>query len=423
MTALTTRPDDLRLAAQSLQRARAELEATAVLVSRATQESAAGWQGVAALAQRAATARVHGAVLARCSPVGEVSGALARLADQAAVAQTRVRTAQRDADVAAAERARAIRQLGLVTDPAELEALRQRITRLEVVIRRSDDEIARVEDRLERARQRLEQVLRDSWLGVGVDDLADLVNAAKGLAPVWRGGGLVIVGGRVLLNAGRLARSLDPVADILIRARLDRLLKVVLKRPLLALVTLAPARVAVPVVVISDALPDLVDGGGYEGWQGFTVRVTAALAIPGSVAMVMPHPMAAGIGAITVGAYYLAKGGLALYDHRLLLLQVGARIYRRREQIIDVARTVLKPTPALPLGPLGPIAPAVPGVRDLLSELPRLGEVIRRLPAVGGPIGLPQVPIDTGPRLPVVPPPSLGVVGAGVLLPRLGRLF
>lgn len=423
MTALATRPEDLRLAAQSLLRARAELEQVAALVSRAAQDSASGWQGVAALGQRAATTRVHAAVLARCAPVSEVSGALARLADQALEAQAAVRAAQREGEVASAERARAIRLLATATDPVVQEALRQRIVILEVVLRRSHDEVARAEERLEQGRQWVDQVLRDSWLGVGVDDLTDLVRAGEGVGPVWRGGGLVIVGSRVVVNAVRLGRTLDPVAQVLIRARLERLLTVVLKRPLLALVTMVPARFAVPVVVISDAVPDLVDGGGYEGWQGVTLRVTAAVAIPGSVAMVMPHPMVAGVGAITVGAYYLAKGGFALHDHRLFLTQVAARIYRRRAQIADIARQVLRPSPAFPLGPLGPMGPMLPGAGDLLSDLPRLGEVLRRLPAIGAPIGVLQVPIDTGPRLPVIPPPALGVLGAGVLLPRLRRLF
>ncbi|QDO89121.1 hypothetical protein FNH13_12945 [Ornithinimicrobium ciconiae] len=423
MTALATRPDDLRLAAQTLVRGRAELEEVAARLTRAAQESTSGWQGVAALGQRTATARMHAAVVARCAPVSEVSSALADLADQAAHAQSVVRAAQRDAQEAGAERSRLIRSLSTVTDPVELEVLRQRITVLEVMIRRSGDEIAWAENQLERGRQWVDRVLRDSWLGVGVDDLADLVQAGEGLAPLWRGGGLVVVGGRVLLSSVRLARAFDPFARAVIEARLDRLLKVVMKRPVLALLTMAPARVIVPVVVISGAIPDVIDGGGYEGWQGFTLRVTAALAIPGAVAMVMPHPVVAGIGAVTVGGYYLAKGGFALHDHRILLAQVGAQIYRRRHEIVKIATTVLRPSPAFPLGPLGPMAPLVPRPRDLLDELPRLEELRSLLPGIGGPIGVPRVPIELGPRLPAIPLPSLGVVGAGLLLPRLGRLF
>src|SRR5690606_6752064 len=141
--------------------------------------------------------------------------------------------------------------------------------------------------------------------GIGVDDLGDLIQAGKGLAPLRRGAGLVVVGSRVLLSSVQLAGTLDPFARAVIQTRLDRLLKIVMKRPVLALLTMTPARIVVPVVVISDAIPDVRDGGGYEGWQGVTVRATAALAIPGSVAMVMPHPVVAGVGAVTVGAYYL----------------------------------------------------------------------------------------------------------------------
>lgn len=423
MTALATRPEDLRQAAQSLARARVDLAEIAELVSRSAQGSEAGWQGLAALGQRAATARVHAAVVARCVPVERASAALDTFSIQAEQARAEVRAAQRDGQTAETERARLLRLLATVTEPAELESLRQRLGTVEVAIRRSADQVISIEAGLEQARRVLDQALRDSWLGMGVDDLIDLINAGKGAAPIWRGGGLVLVGARVLINTARLARPLDPFAQALVQSRMDRLLKAVMKRPLVALLTMLPARFIVPVVVISDAVPDVMDGGGYDGWQGVTVRVTAALAIPGSMAMVMPHPVAAGIGAIAVGAYYLAKGGFALYDHRLLLAQVAARAYGRRHEIIDVAKKILQPTPAFPLGPLGPMYPVLPRASEALSELPRLGDLLRQLPVLGAPIGVPQVPIRTGPRLPAIPPPPLAPISLGLLLPKIGRLF
>ncbi|MCK0111272.1 hypothetical protein MWU75_03850 [Ornithinimicrobium sp. F0845] len=423
MTALATRPEDLRVAARRLQVAREEMGELATRLVTADTVTATTWQGAAALGHRMATQRVVAAVRDRCGPVGDSAAALDTLAGQADRERAIVHAAQRERAEATAERLRQIGLLNVVTDPGEVAAIRARIMALESVIRRADDAIAWAEERLEQGRRIVDRVLRDSWLGVGVDELGDLIGAGSEVAPVWRGGGLVVVGTRVLLASVRLARDLDPFARFALEARLAKLLTVVRKTPIFFLLTRLPYRFVVPLVVIHDAWPDVRDGGGYEGWRGFTLRVTAALAIPGSVAMVLPHPVVAGIGAVTVGAYYLVKGGYAFYDHRLLLTRVGLEVYERRHEIIRVARKVLQPTEAFPLGPLGPMYPLLPNARDLLSDLPRLEELSRYLPPWGHFMPLVQAPIEAGPRLPAIPPPSLGVVGAGIVLPRLIRLF
>ncbi|WP_109474730.1 hypothetical protein [Ornithinimicrobium cavernae] len=423
MTALATRPEDLRLAARTLHGAAAELEEVAARLGRSGATASGGWQGVAALGHQVATERVRAVVLGRCAPAHDAAGSLAVLADQAEHAVAAVRSAQRARDEATAERIRQITLLGTVTDPLEIAAIRERIMCSDRVIRRAEDEIAWVEERLEQGRRAAEEVLRSSWLGIGLGELGDLVRAGQEIAPVWRGGSLLVVGTRVLLATAGLARELSPVARLALEARLLRLLRVVRKPPIIFVLSRLAFRVVIPLTVIPAAWSDLRDGGGYEGWRGVTLRVTAALAIPGSVAMVVPHPVVAGLGAVTVGAYYLAKGGFAIYDHRLLLAQIAQRVLARRHDIIRTARKVLQPSPALPLGPLGSLGPMVPRAKELLSDLPDLDELARYLPAIGGPIAVPDVPIGTGARLPAVPPPALGVIGSGILLPSLRRLF
>ncbi|NLG20377.1 MAG: hypothetical protein GX555_02950 [Actinomycetales bacterium] len=422
MTALATRPDDLRLAARRLEVAGQGLGDLAARLAAADALTAGSWVGAAALGQQLATQRVVGALRARCAPAGQVAASLDAFAGQAEQARREVQAGQRQRADATAERVRQIGLLGTVTDPGVLAAIRARIVTLEGVIRRADDEIAWVEERLEQARRTVEQVLRDSW-PFDVDDLRDLVGAGKDVVPVWRGGGLLIVGARVLLTSARLARDLNPFVRFELETRLTRLLTVVHKTPVIFMLTRLSYRLVIPFVVISDAWPDVRDGGGYDGWRGFSLRVTAALAIPGSVAMVLPHPVVAGLGAVTVGAYYLVKGGHAIFDHRVLLMQVGKTVYERRHEIIRIARRVLQPTPSFPLGPLGPMYPLLPKARDVLSDLPRLQDLARYLPPWGTLMPIVQAPIEPGPRLPAVPPASLGPLGAAIVLPRLIGLF
>lgn len=401
----------------------AELGETAQRVRRAEAESASGWQGVAALGQRLATERVAAAVLARCGPVEQVASVVGVFADQAEQAQAVVRAAQGAKDDATAERARQLALIASATDPVVIEAARERIQALEQVIRRSDDEISWAERLLEKGRRTVDQMLRDSWAGLGLDDLADLITFGREAAPIWRGGGLVIVGTRVVLTTAKLARDLTPFARFALEAKLARLLAVVRKPPIVFALARLPFRVLIPLTVIPSAFEDLRTGGGYEGVQGFALRLSAAVAIPGSIAMVMPHPVVAALGSVSVGIYYLGKGGFAIWDHRLLLAQIGRKIFQRRGKIIETARRVLMPQPQFPLGPLGPLRPLAPDVKDLLDDLPRLRDLGRWVPGIGGPIAIPGVPIAPGPRLPAVPPPTLTGVGLGIVLPTIRKLF
>lgn len=423
MTALATRPQELRAAARSLVGVAAGLGEAGARIGQTQAETATGWQGTAALGQRLATERIATQIGLRRGPVEMVAGALGTFADQAEHAQTVVRVAQQARDQAVADRVRLIAMLATVTDPGQAEVLRERILRLEVAIRGHEDEISWVERQLEQGRTVLDRVLRDSWVGLGLEELRELVDAGREIAPIYRGGSLLIVGSRVVLTTVRMAKEFSPFARHILEARLDKLLKVVRKPPFLYLALRLPFRVLIPLTVIPDAWQDLWDGGGYTGVRGFTLRLTAAVAIPGSVAMVLPHPLVAGLGAISVGVYYAAKGGWAIWDHRILLGQVGRYVYQRRRKLLVTARRVLAPTPALPLGPLGPISPLLPGARKVLSDLPRLKEIGRLLPGVGGPITVPATPIAPGPRLPVVPSPSVGVVSVGILLPKIRKLF
>ena len=318
------------------------------------------------------------------------------------------------------------RQLGVLataTDPVVVAATRERIQQLEQVIRRSDDEISWAERMLDKARGTVDRMLRDSWGGVGIDDLEDLINLGREAAPIWRGGGLVIVGVRVVLTTAKLARDLNPFARFALEAKLAKLLKVVRKPPVIFLLSRLPFRVLIPLTVIPSAFEDLRTGDGYTGVRGFALRATAAVAIPGSVAMVLPHPVVAGLGAVSVGIYYVTKGGYAIWDQRMLLAQIGRTIFRKRAKIIATAKEILRPTVPFPLGPLGPINPLVPDAKEVLRDLPDLRDLGRWVPGIGGPTPIPGIPIAPGPRLPAVPPPTLTGVGLGIVLPTIRKLF
>src|SRR5699024_7060147 len=117
------------------------------------------------------------------------------------------------------------------------------------------------------------------------------------------------------------------------------------------------------------------------------------------------------------------QAGFPLWDPRQVPVAVAKGVYERRKRAIKTAWQVLQPSPAFPLGPLGPMAPLLPRAGDLLAEMPRLEDLARYIPAIGGAISMPQVPIEVGPRLPAISLPSLGVIGAGIVLPKLGDLF
>ncbi|WP_256843083.1 hypothetical protein [Ornithinimicrobium cryptoxanthini] len=421
MTALAVRPDDLRVAARSLVVAQRDLEELAARLARSDVSTAGGWQGVAALGQRAASGRVRTAVLARCGPLGSLARSLDTLADQGAGAQAVVRAAQRARDEAQAARRRQIDLLTTITEPVEAEAVRDRIMLLDRLIQRAQDEIDEAERGLERGRRVVEDLLQDSWLGQSWDDLSDLVTAGREVAPIWRGGSLVVVATRLLLTTAKAAREVSPFVRQMLDIKVARLLRAVMKPPAIALLAGPLGRLLVPIVVVSDAWPDLVDGGGYTGWRGGMVRVSAGLAIPGSVAMVMPHPVVAGAGGVTVGAYYLVKGGNAIYDNRQQIAKVGRYVWQNRETVKKVAHEMLRPRPGLPWGPLGPLVPTGDGLVPDLPDLPDLGDLRRFVPDIEVPLRLPDVPIGPGLRLPVVPPPSLLTVP--IVLPALRKLF
>lgn len=420
MTALDTRPADLRLVARNLTSAGQELNGLATQLLAARSSVAGSWTGLAAMGQAAATEQLVQALRQTNEPLEGMARTVEAFAARAEESRATVQEWQRRQAEANAERLRQIGLLHQATDPGLIATIKARIEELEHRLRWAQEEIARAEDWLEQGARILERVLGEAWAGI---DLDDLVRAGKDLVPVWRGGGLVIVGTRILLTVAHLGRELSPVLQVTLGKRLERLLWVVRKPGIVGFLIRLPYQVLIPLTVIRTAWPDLRDGGGYDGWQGFTLRVTATLAIPGSVAMVFPHPVVAGVGAVAVGSYYLVKGGLAVYNNPEVLIAIGRTIARRRNVIIDLARRAFGPTAGLPLGPLGPIGPLLrPG--EALSDLPKLSELGKYLPSFGRLMPIIQLPIEAGPRLPAIPPVATSPVGAGgLILPKLIRLF
>lgn len=432
MTALATHPEELRAASRALRQARSDLDDLERRLARVGQVAAAGWQGTAALAHQAALQRTRTAVQLRAAPVTELAQAMAELAQVGEEARATVRAAQDRRDRAEAERRILLRTLAEGDpDPSTLERLRL----LDRVLEQAAEESRRAEDRLARARQLVERVMRSSWPLFGVDDLGDLIDAGTDILPLWRGSTLVLVGSRILLVQRQLRGPLAPVTRLVLERRLADLMRLVARPPFVFLLTGAPARILIPVLVIKDAWPDVWDGGGYDGHRGVAIRITAAIAIPGSVAMMSPHPGVAAVGALTVGTYYLTKAGNGVVDHRQLLTRVVVTTWRNRDEIGRRVRRVIAPVVApsgelapllrAPLGPFGPARMISAGAGDLLDQLPHLPEHLRQLaPIVGRPLIPDQVPIPSGPRLPVIPTPTtVGAIGIGIALPKIGRLF
>lgn len=83
-------------------------------------------------------------------------------------------------------------------------------------------------------------------------------------------------------------------------------------------------------MVLVDAVPDTIDGGGYSGWRGGTTRVLAGAAVVGTIgAVVVAAPAAATVGLGAAAAYQLWTIGNTVYDNRKEIGRALSRTWRR----------------------------------------------------------------------------------------------
>ncbi|GAA1144232.1 hypothetical protein [Ornithinicoccus hortensis] len=441
MNPLTTSPEDLRDAARMLGRAVDEVGRFSVRVDRLECGTAGSWQGLAGIGQRSRMQSLRRSVHAWSGPLGDLAGTLAVTADHVEGSRERYRVLLARQETARHEVTSLRAGAGEPTDPvAEAERAR-RIEELERLLGRITaslhDEESALDRLLDTVRSRVEQAWPDDLSG----DLQTLIRVAAGVGGAWSGLQRLRRGGQLLWTVER-ARWVDLSVRLGLVERGQRLARALARAPWWSRWAGGPGIWAIPLTIIPTAARDLVTGGGYDGPRGAVTRVSGAVAIPASILLVVPvpEPRLKAVSAISLGAYGLWKGGNAVWDRREVIPPLAGAVWeearRRAEDLAEGLRPVV-------LGPLTPWAPELGGdvldwVRERVDDLAGrvdgestgwrefLNEVVEHygdvpltdlpdlpdpevtwddlLRDVGPWIGVPHVPIDTGPRLPVIPP-------------------
>lgn len=434
MTAVAARPEEISASARALAGTDLALREASRRCRAGADECAPAWQGAAALAQAARTRTVEAAATAAADQLAILVDALQRFATQCEAEQSTIRNLRW-------RRAEATRERDALSaapiDPADLLRAAQRAARLaelDNVIWRLDRLISDAEDRLEGLADTVESLVRHTvppWLP---GDLEGLGRTLGALASASKGGRLAVNGAMLLSLAVQHARNADLAGRLALVARMHPLFGMVTKAPSWAKLLGRFGPLAIPLTVWSSAVPDVHDGGGYSGWRGAVTRVSAGVAAAGSVAMLVPHPWVAGAGAVSVGAYVAWKAGNTIYDNREAVAHLAGMAWEEAQRRAAELGEVVKVADLLPWGPLGPVGPVLRpdtalwafergrdalelgqegiealryGWDDLLEALPGGAELpeeaARQVRRFGDPVGMPDVPVAPGIRLPVVP--------------------
>lgn len=434
MTAVAARPGEITAAARVLAGTDHGLREASGRCRASADECAPAWHGAAALAQGARTRTVESAVSAAADQLGILVAALERFAAQCEAEQSTIRSLRW-------RRAEATRERDALSaapvDPADLLRAAQRAARLaelDNVIWRLDRLVFGSEDRLEGLAGTLESLIRHTgppWLP---GDLEGLGRTLGALGSASKGGRLVVTGAMLLGLAVQHARNADLTGRLALVARMHPLFGAVTKVPSWAKLLGRFGPLAIPLTVLSSALPDLRDGGGYTGWRGTVTRVTAGVAAAGSLAVLVPNPWVAGAGAVSVGAYTAWKAGNTIYDNREAVAHLAGMAWEEAKRRAAELGEMVEAADLLPWGPLGPVGPVLHpdtalwafergrdtlelgqegievlrrGWDDLVDALPGGPELpeeaARHVRRFGDPVGVPDVPVGPGVRLPVVP--------------------
>ncbi len=415
MSPTAASPPELRSAARSLAAAQDDLDRLAGRAAR-TPCPTAQWWGLAALEQQASTEVLLSVLSRTVGPLGELSRAAERLAEVSEQTQRTVGRLGAQHEAASRERALVI---AAPVDPTDLAAVARRAARigeLDRLLERIGIDRCDAEGALDAVCRQVQGQVERSWPQDLAQDLRTLGEVGFGVFKVYNGARQIGTGVQLLRLSVRYASAID------LRVRLELLIRI---RGLVTAVGKVPwwasrlgpfGALLVPLTVTPPAWADLRDGGGYQGARGTITRITAALAIPGSVAIALPVPSAhlKAFGAITVGAYGAWKGGNYLYDNPEITVLLGHAAWHEARRRAGELGDLIGPTPRMPWGPLGPLGPVIgtePGrgwvrdrAEDLIDDLPELpGQWDRFARQLGEPIRLDDLPIAPGPRLPVVP--------------------
>lgn len=376
---LAADPHALEQAATHLGRVEEELQAASRGAGAVLTAAPAAWAGAAGLAHRARVEELGGLVRDAAPAAGRLCVAVRCYADTVTGEQRTVLRLRDRARSAEAERRRLLAVPPDPTDPAALVLWRSRVSELEREVAAARAAIDAAVERWQEAVTGLERALRSLPPGL----VPALVVAGGAVSAARRGGTLLARGARVLGLSASRARAADLAARAALDDRLARVVGTLRRVPPWLRVAGRLGPWAIPMQVTRTAVPDVVRGGGHSGWRGGITRVLAGLAIPGSVALLVPNPWAVGAGAVTVGAYYLWRAGTRVWDHRRQLSGLGRSAWDR---LVATSRTLLRRSRTAAARAVR--APARPGRAPLPAlapgSVPRLPVVPRVGPATAG---------------------------------------
>jgi hypothetical protein len=403
VTALAISAADLRWAAGRLS-SQADHGISLAARVRAMTPPPDGWSGLAALQAghaRESWARSLGVVV---DPLEELASWVSSFAEEVDAAQHDIRTWRERHQAWAAETARMEVLLATADDQVRPVLMRRR-DELLALARTAEQQIDATESQVREAAGVLAERLDGLWSDPASTVLQEVHQLRGAVVQAGRAGVTLLASGHVLRLAVHYARS----ADLAVRAALLDDARLAARWVMTgASAGRAVSRFAVvktPVLVWLTAVPDVMTGGGYGGRRGMTTRLLAGAALPASVGVFVPHPLAIGASLAVLGAYSLWSAGNLLYDHRRVPARVGSELHRagrsgaaRLTGVVRSAREAADDTLAW--------------ARDRLDDgLGLLGkEVNSAADVVGAPVAAPPPAVEQ-PRLPAVPAQQIVPVG------------
>lgn len=329
---LAVDPGELRCAAAALRSMAAALEESSRTVSTTGDDGS--WLGLAALEQAARRAETATMLNALAEPVRGVAEGLDRVALVAEDTGDRVRRHRLASDDLEQERCRLV-ATGPPAEPvaalqwgSRLDDLREHRARLESLVDQARAEFT------EAQRALAARVERDlgSELYALLGTLALFHEAARRVRTGWGAARMQVTAAWAVHRLHRMRVAGGERTVHVVSSRLHDAARRLRGRPpgWVAKVPVAGRRVAavgargVPLLVLPDALPKVVDGGGYDGVRGGTTRVLAGAAVVGVVAAVAAPGVVTG-GAVAVGAYQVWALGNWAYDNRRDLGRAAGR--------------------------------------------------------------------------------------------------
>lgn len=305
-------------------------------------------------------------------------------------------------------RSEAQRLVGTIqsVDAVTAVVLEQRRHELLAAMVSGEEALARLNAEFEAQGEQLGRAVMDSWpVQLAIDGLA-VHQIYRGFKLGSSGLRQAAAGTGILSLAIRLSKTVDLGARSKILREMWLLAEVARRVGPTAKVPLKFLPGVATVTTLSSAIPDVIDGNGYEGWRGTTTQVLAGLAIPGSILMLLPHPVAVAAGVTVAGAYNVWLGGNMIYDNRVVIARYGLAAYQFAG---SAAREIAGDFPR----PEEVAQVSAEWLRDNILHPPDIQEM--RVPVIPVPGPLPNIPVN----VPIPQLPNLDFVGINLEIPQL----